>query len=326
MAPPCSNRSRVHSPIIRGLPEGPLSGVRPTPSGFNTPSQPAILLPHFGVSFWGMAHSTPDFPFEQFRRLRFGGRPACPHCSHDRVHRWGGFAGRRRYRCTACGRTFSDFTGSPLAALKHVNRWPAFCHCSLASLSVRRTGRLLGVDKGTAFRWRHRLLAALDASDYRVLIGSVMVDETSFRYSEKGRRRSTRMLTARAWVCVARDGGGIVATGLVGLRRPGAAALREHLEARLAPDVILESRFGAYGATGLLSVRLGLPYRLVARGSPEVWAMRRYVMALRSWLKPFRGVATRYLQHYLAWHRFLDWSSAPGSAGSVDQLLAGRFP
>lgn len=287
---------------------------------------------------------SPSFPFAYYRRLRFGARrPPCPHCSAGRVHRWGTFSGRRRYRCTSCRRTFSDFTGTPLANLKLIAHWPAFCHCVLASLTVRQTAELLGVDKTTAFRWRHRILFALDASDTRPLGAAVLVHETSFPYSEKGRRdldrpprrRSVfgRLDVPKAWVYVAADPDLRFASGVTGLRRPNAEDLRAALGPRLLPGAELSSVFGPYGAAGLLAVRTDRSYRQVDRRSREFLAVQRSIMALRRWLRRFNGVATRYLANYLAWHRYLEAAARgllPGPHGLPDPplawLLAGTFP
>ncbi|MFO7894351.1 MAG: IS1595 family transposase [Longimicrobiales bacterium] len=281
-----------------------------------------------------MSTSDSAFPFERFRRLRFGAQPHCPHCHATRVHRWGGFSGRRRYRCVACRRTFSDFTGTPLATLKHIDRWPDFCHCMLASLSVRRTATLLGVDKNTAFRWRHRVLPVLDASDTAPLGSSVFFHETWFPHSEKGSRDLDRPPRHRAafrrmdmtpvWVLIARDGCGRVVSDVVGPLRPGASELEAALRPRLDATIEFVSTFGPYGAAGILAVRLERSYRRAGLRAPESMAVRRYIMALRRWLKRFRGVATRYLPNYLAWHRFLE---AHGDAGGGYRwLLAARFP
>ncbi len=288
--------------------------------------------------------TVPTFPFAHFRHVRFDGRrPRCPHCANRRVHRWGTFSRRQRYRCASCRRTFSDFTGTPLANLKRIDRWPAFGHCVLASLTVRQTAELLDVDKMTAFRWRHRLLHALDASDTCTLRTPVLIHETSFPYSEKGRRdldrpprrRSVfgRLDVPTAWVFVAADSRPRFASGVTGLRRPDANDLRVSLGPRLLPEAALVSVFGPYGAAGLLAVRTERAYRRVPRHSQEFVVVQRSIMALRRWLRRFNGVATRYLANYLVWHRYLE-----AAAGGLlptrrhlpdpphDWLIAGVFP
>jgi len=44
-----------------------------------------------------------------------------------------------------------------------------------------------------------------------------------------------------------------------------------------------------------------------------------YVSRLRSWMRRFKGVATKYLASYLGWFRMLD--RAPGSAPEPASVL-----
>lgn len=323
-------------PAASSFPRRPSAGAW---AGIDGPG-PARALSGFGpggvhlrpAASPGLADPVRCFPFEHFRRARFGDRPPrCPHCEGRQVHRWGSFAHRRRYRCLDCGRTFSDFTGTPLAYLKLVDRWPAFCHCALHSQTVRHTARRLGVNKDTAFRWRHRLLAALVAAEradpgVHALRTAVMVHETVFPFSAKGRRRPDPSRSApprtdrpRVWVCIARDLHGRTVTGVVGSRRPTAIDLDGLLRPRLANAPVLVSVAGPYGAAGLLAVRLQLRYLRAPSVSPAASDVRGYVLSLRRWLARFRGVASRYLHHYLAWHRIL--SSA--DPAPLDHLLLG---
>ncbi len=280
---------------------------------------------------------TAPFPFDRFRRLRFGtARPPCPHCGGPRAQRWGTFSGRQRYRCTACGRTFSDFTGTPLAFLKLVERWPGFCLCVLESLTVRDAARILGVDKDTAFRWRHRLLSGVDAADATVLDGAVALCETWFTHSEKGSRRLHRPPRRRkalhrseitpVWVIVARDSDAWIASGVVGRRRPNADDLLATLGHRLSPGAELISTTGHYGAAARMAERILRSHRRAAYNAPEVRASQAYTLDLHRWARRFRGVATRYLPNYLAWHRLLHRAGHGPARTPPSWLLAARFP
>lgn len=279
------------------------------------------------------AWSCASFPFAAFRALRFRGGVACPHCEGTSIQRWGGFSGRRRYRCNVCRRTFSDFTGTPLAYLKRVEDWPGFCRCVVYTLSIRESAQTLQMNPATAFRWRHRLLAALNAGDMRTgFAGSVVISETSFPYAEKGKRppvtRPTRparpdsAVPARAWIVTARDLQGTTCTTVSGLRHPTAADIIRTLGARLAgatvgatgrgqraPPVVL-CPAGPFSPAATAARRLALRHMRIHRQAPEVTELRHFVLRLRRWLRRFRGVATRYLDHYMAWHR-LDEPRSP---------------
>ena len=70
-----------------------------------------------------------------------------------------------------------------------------------------------------------------------------------------------------------------------------------------------------------VNLRAGLP----VRGAAHVQNVNAYHSRLRAWLRPFHGVATRYLPNYPAWRWILD----AGRIRSPEALLkatVGAFP
>jgi len=203
-------------------------------------------------------------------------------------------------------------------------------------MTVRRTATLLGVDRTTAFRWRHRLLRALHDSDDAPLGSTVAIHETSFPHSEKGnrildrppRRRSVfgRLDIPFAWVVVAGDDRGRIASDVAGPRRPGVDDLTAVLGARLERTSEILSTIGPYGAAGLLAARSDRAYRRVQRRSPEFAPVDQSILSLRRWMRRFHGVATRYLPNYLAWHRILEASAGAASGRPAPALRIARRP
>jgi transposase-like protein len=49
--------------------------------------------------------------------------PACPHCISAKLYRWGKVSELQRYRCRQCKRTFNALTNTPLARLRHKDKW-----------------------------------------------------------------------------------------------------------------------------------------------------------------------------------------------------------
>jgi transposase-like protein len=253
------------------------------------------------------------FDLDAFRRQRFADGRFCPHCEGRRVHRWGWAGDRRRYHCLACRRTFNDLTGTPLAYLKRLDRWPSFCDAVLESWSVRRTAAGVGISVSTAFRWRHRLLDALRVADDARLWGDVVLAETWFAFSEKGRRdlerpgrrRGEYWPAQRAWLLLARDARSRPLGVFTGVRRPRVRELRQALAGRLEPDINLHDGSGPLGQVAYFAREQGLGYRRLRRGRLSRNPATAYGVAFRRWLWPFNGVATRYLPNYLTWHRFL---------------------
>ena len=50
----------------------------------------------------------------------------CPHCGTDGAVKRGSANGLHRYRCKFCGKSFNALTGTPLARLRHKDRWLDF--------------------------------------------------------------------------------------------------------------------------------------------------------------------------------------------------------
>ena len=107
------------------------------------------------------------------------------------LERRGGFArmarGLRRYQCKGCGRTFNALSGTPLSGLHHKERWLSFGASLAKGETVKASAARCDVAVSTAFRWRHRFLAAA-RSDSEVLKGIVEADETYVLESRKGAR------------------------------------------------------------------------------------------------------------------------------------------
>lgn len=207
-------------------------------------------------------------------------------------------------------------------------------------MTVRRTAAEVGIHRDTAFRWRHRLLNGLRANECHLpdlsppspgpIEGRILVGETWFLRSEKGRRqldqppRRHRSMTdwlsaPRVWVLVARSEDQRTFHQVVGPRRPTADDLVEVMGAVLGRDAILVSPHGPAGSAALAARRLGVGYErrqsLLASGRIEDDVVR-----LKRWLRRFCGVATRYLPNYLVWHRALH------ANGALLHALAGGLP
>jgi len=286
------------------------------------------------------------------REARFAGGLWCVRCGSRRVQRWGKAHGRQRYRCRTCGRTFSDLTGTPLAYSKRVELWGEYARCMLEAVSVREAARRLGMNKDTAFRWRHRILAVLERATHPAPQGIVELCETRFPHSEKGRRIPGRNPRRRGippgreyradspWVCVvvACDRAGGATSGSAGRGRPRAVVLREWLLPALGRPCTLVGTAGRYSAYALACARTDVVYHqaprhpsAARRGAFLLDSTARAqarVVRLRTWLRRFRGVATRYLDNYLRWHLAVDAepTGLVGPAGGWALVGLGRIP
>lgn len=263
------------------------------------------------------------FPLTDDHRAPLQDGSRCPHCLNRNIQKWGRFSGRQRYRCRGCGRTFSTFTGTALHYLKHPQLWQRFLWCADGRLTVRASAAVLGVNKDTALRWRHRLLGQWCREPRPRLKGRLVIGDFCIPRSDKGARTLSRparrrgqpwtfrfLLTDPVTVLVAWESPTALALHKMGSGAVTAAEYEERLAGRVHSVTGIVGSSGPASPLGRFAARLDVPYHRDRSGAwpREVFLVRR---ELRAWLRPFRGVSSRWLQHYLEWFRRRGGARAP---------------
>lgn len=269
---------------------------------------------------------------------RLDPQPTCPNCLMEGARPWGRSHGLRRYRCTACGRTFNALTGTPLARLRKKECWLRFATCLSETATVREAAVRCDVAKATSFRWRHRFLRT-GVADAEALSGIVEADETFFRHSFKGswcwrrqldppsrppKRRATParkrgLSDEQVPVLVTRDRAG--ATRAAVLADRSAQAVDAAIGGALPTDAVLCS--DNHRAFDVVTRKRGIRHETINLGAGEhvrdtTWHIQNANARhsrLKGWVAGFKGVATKYLPNYLAWHHVLDRKPANSDHG-----------
>ena len=251
--------------------------------------------------------------------------PRCPHCGSGRTEGWGRERnGLKRCRCLDCKRTFNPLTGTPLARLRKKECWLKYAGALNDSLPVRKAGKVCKVSKNTAFKWRHRFLEALNYSKDQSLAGIAEVDEIFLLESFKGQRKLPRKARKRGGVAekpglsaeqipilIARDRTGAHIDGVLPDRSE--AAVRPVLEGKLSKDDTLLCMDGDKALIAFAEAE-GIEYELIVASKGEhvhekvlhIQNVNAYGGRFKQWLRRFNGVATKYLQSYLGWRRWLE--------------------
>jgi transposase-like protein len=236
----------------------------------------------------------------------------CGHCKSTDYVKNGRKNDLQRYKCRSCGKNFNQLTGTPLANLRMKGRWLKFSDCLRNGLSVRKSAELTGVDKTTAFRWRHRFLINSNVIKPDRLEGVVENKETSFKYSEKG---------ARVVLYPERIGTDVFVLTSINRNRNVSEALVEDLKL----DNLISFNKSLYAHDTLFcSDNKNIYSRLVKSlnlrhgkiDSKKKIFEKKNIVHLRNalgynddlhgWMTRFRGVATKYLHNYLSWYRGLN--------------------
>lgn len=254
------------------------------------------------------------------------GPMACPDCTLGRVLKNGRSRGLQRYRCASCGKTFNATTGTPLAGLHHKERFFQQGECLAKGLTVRQAAHVMGVSVSTAFRLRHRFLKAVVSHQPMAVTGLVEADETYFRESQKGSRKMTRLPRGRGGKApdagAAKDLVPVLVAKVRGSQAVADKALtamtadqaEEVLRPLVGPDTLL--CIDGSGALRKATASLGVTTKSIAvsydgrvsEGVYHVQTVNNYHERLKTWTnRQLRGVATKYLDNYLAWMRMWEW-------------------
>jgi len=273
-----------------------------------------------------IALSDPDPARSVVRELDALGVSECPHCAAGSPVRYGRASGLQRYKCHACRRTFNILTGTPLARLRHRHAWRVFAQALINGESVRRSATRAGVHRNTAFRWRHRFLAAPAAMQAEQLTGIAEADETFMRRSYKGSRSLPRPPRKRGGggrklkkgrnpddevgVLVMRDRAGDTLSSVLDTVDSHTIDMtvghRLDREAVLCTDgAPIYRRYARQRGVVHEPVNLAQGIR-IRRPAFHVQNVNAYHSRWKNWMQRFHGVATRYLNNYLGWHRMLD--------------------
>ncbi|MEZ9835547.1 IS1595 family transposase, partial [Vibrio breoganii] len=250
--------------------------------------------------------------------------PECPHCHSSLINRHGKGNGMQRYRCKNCLKTFVATTGTPLARLRYKEQWLHYMQCMLDSKVLRVCAKECGINLKTSFRWRHRFLELPTTLNASKLEGIIEADETLFPYSEKGSKKLNRKPRKRGmraskrgrskehWVPVltVRDRGKhTFETILPDVREE---TLVTELKGKLEKDSVLcsdglQSYISLCLNNDLVHKRLNISagVKVIDRVF-HVQNVNAYHSRTKQWMKRFHGVATKYLDHYLGWHRYMD--------------------
>lgn len=270
------------------------------------------------------------------RENRFAKGLACPHCGSVAVRRFGryrpagaGGKARQRYQCKDCGKTFGDLTFSPMSRTHYPEKWAPFFEYMVQGLSLRKIAKLLDIHVSTAFYWRHRILTGLRRIAPPALDGIIEADETYMLESLKGKNQVKKLGTRKA-----RKRGGCATKR--GISREQVCVLvvvdrNKNVVSQTAGygrishkevDTVVAPYMGevtclctdSASCFKTFSRKKGIDHEVlnikqgvrVKKGIFHIQNVNSYHSRFKDWVLRFKGVATKYLDNYLFWHRFID--------------------
>lgn len=114
----------------------------------------------------------------------------CPHCKSNNIWHFGSYRGRDRYRCKDCLKTFTESTNKPWSySKKSKETWNEYIRLMMNSATLRKCASKLNITLTTAFNWRHKLMNSIeDKYGNPKLEEVVSIMKSNIKENRKGQR------------------------------------------------------------------------------------------------------------------------------------------
>ncbi|HRT71921.1 MAG TPA: IS1595 family transposase [Bacteroidales bacterium] len=239
--------------------------------------------------------------------------PICPRCRCEYVTKAGVHNGRQVYKCKNCKYQFRETAKS---LVYHLHKYPLildYLKCMLEGKSLRACAREVGISLPTSFRWRHKILSAIQGLEGGInFSGITEADELLLQYSEKGRRykspeekeQAMKTVYPNVAVLVMTDREGNLLFKHTGENRVQNSQIKEELKRRVSENNLIcfkpndEFKQAVMESPGKKVI---VRHKTKGLAIYSVNVAEKKITNFLVWMMRFRGVATKYLQNYLMW-------------------------
>lgn len=263
----------------------------------------------------------------------------CRKCSSKHIVKFGKDKnGKQRYRCKSCGTTFTATSYSALSNTHcSMDVWERYVALLLKGGTLQECAVQCHISVRTAFIWRHKILNALRKDQsVRAMAGIVEIDEVYVSISYKGNHKKSKRFTmpreaykrggesktkagSRACVMCAVERNGQTYGEVLGQGVPSFSQLAYAFEDRIMPESIVisdkASSTKAYFKTRetVELIQLAAHANRYQQNSPpeirgayHIQNVNNLHNRFRRFLRPYNGVSTKYLNHYVSFFIWLE--------------------
>ena len=248
----------------------------------------------------------------------------CPHCQHEKFIKIGKTRGVQRFKCKSCGRTFGLNTNTVVhKTQKPLHLWERYVELMFDGYPIHKIAKKLNIAVTTAFYWRHKILSALKKITNLNLSGIIEADETYFAQSFKGQRKDLprkphkrgrqvkKRGTSKDQVCVLtaidREKNDWIKPVCLG--NLSKTNLEGDFAASVAKDAVLvtdhQASYKSFAEKREMTHRR-LYSSQPPRGAYHLQTVNSLHSQLKRFIRPFNGVATKYLDNYLVFWQWRD--------------------
>jgi transposase-like protein len=254
----------------------------------------------------------------------------CPHCNSNETIKNGKENSVQRFHCKSCNSNYRVSTGTFNARMRKGKGelLKLYMKSFIAGDSIRKSASICEISVPTSFKWRHRILAALQTQQSKIVLeGIVESDDVFLPYSQKGQRNIDRkprkrgkgmfdvkkrgITDEKVAIIVSHDRKNQKHLQVATRGRISEQNLKEVLEGKIAKESILCSdshpSYKAYAKTNKIEQKTikANTKKYVTEGKYHIQHVNQTANEMKQWLDGFNGVATKYLQNYLNWFSVL---------------------
>lgn len=262
---------------------------------------------------------------QEVKEFRFSKGKVCPICGSETISRNGKYKGKQRYICKSCKKSFTDFTNSATyKSKKTLDKWLKYAKCMVNGYSIRKSAKIVEINIATSFFWRHKILDCISTFLGKGYVdGVIEADEVFFAESFKGTKPSNMPRRSRKrgkqikkrgiskeQVCIAttidRQGNLIMELACKG--RITSKELEKLYDGHISNESILCT--DSHKSYIQFANDLSLEHKRIKRGKHKEGLYHiQHINALHSnlkkWMNRFNGVATKYINNYIKWFKWL---------------------
>lgn len=224
----------------------------------------------------------------------------CQICGGKNYIKHGSYKGIQRYKCKECGKTFSNTTNSLWSySKKDLDIWIKFIELMIKRKSLRFCAKKLKISLGTAFYWRHKILNGLKIDSIpNKLEGDIHINKTIIVENFKGCRNIATNKRSSIWVIAAKGN----EDSMLVMPAFKHCWMRPIFYEKVYSKIQKGSYIIPYNDRYIAAVAKehNKKLRKQIKERKEDHRVKFIIMNIIKWFKPFKGIATKYLEEYLS--------------------------
>lgn len=245
----------------------------------------------------------------------------CPHCKSTHFIKFGKYNGIQRYRCKDCRKTFSNTTNSIWKYCKKpCVKWFQYTELLMEEKTLKQCAEKLEISIVTAFYWRHKLLHGVDKNTPEIFKNIVFLDKSYLGISNKGSKgkaypyknkfyKRYDLFRTTIIMSILYDTNDSMSIKVLG-KNDSWKVCEDKIFAKIEEKAYVKSIDNRYLKDHIIKHNKKVPLKL--RKSLQYDTSSYYLkdniicsqeilncnLNLKSWLSKFKGVASKYLNHY----------------------------